>query len=193
MAGLQSLLIPPILLLISLPLACLAALTSIFAFSTLAVRALIVYVELAVALLQNRFVLRRSEHTSTKSPAKSRRRPKSREARHESHRIGLGAYGAGNPTRDYEGIGGWRDTDPDAESLQWMQMNDRLQLPARPGSRRRHHQRSRTSSSLVGLPRASPSSRSVTPTKHFSADCFAHGKMSRSAISLDTASTSRVL
>ena len=55
MSLLTSIITPPILLLLSLPLAIFATFTSILAFSTLCFRASIVYIELAAALIRNHF------------------------------------------------------------------------------------------------------------------------------------------
>lgn len=55
MGNLIALLLGPILLLVSIPLAIFAALTSALAFSTLIVHVLIVYAELAAVLMRNQF------------------------------------------------------------------------------------------------------------------------------------------
>lgn len=55
------------------------------------------------------------------------------------------------PTRDFEGVGGWRLVDnstSDDDGL-WTNINSRLELPAEHGNiGRRHHHRSLTSGSL---------------------------------------------
>ena len=207
-----SLLMSPVLMLISIPLASFAALTSILAFSTLSLRVVVVYADLAGVLIQNQFAGQRTSNRASKSPSKYRhsRRPsikhrQSGSSQGSSHTLdlsGLGAYGNGDPTRDFEGIGGWRDPGSDDEDLLWTQMNNRLQLPVRSDSHQRHHHRSRTSSSLVGLPLMSPSpthSTVMTPTKAVSGrpsspeEYFAHRKMSKSATSLDTANMGRTI
>jgi hypothetical protein len=55
------------------------------------------------------------------------------------------------PTRDFEGVGGWRLTpgvDDDEEDA-WLRINSRLELPSE--SPRRHHKRSSTGGSFTGL------------------------------------------
>jgi hypothetical protein len=61
--------------------------------------------------------------------------------------------------RDYEGVGGWRDTQDDSDEAQWLNMNANLELPASSSDfvysgsssptsiRRRHHVRSLTGGS----------------------------------------------
>jgi len=52
------------------------------------------------------------------------------------------------PTRDFEGVGGWRlDNPSEEEDALWTKINSRLELPADHG--RRHH-RSLTSGSMPG-------------------------------------------
>lgn len=55
MANIIALLLGPILLLFSIPIAVFAAFTSALAFSTLIVHVLIVYAELAAVLMRNQF------------------------------------------------------------------------------------------------------------------------------------------
>jgi hypothetical protein len=62
------------------------------------------------------------------------------------------------PTRDYEGVGGWRlDKSSDDDDALWTNINSRLELPA--DHTRRHH-RSLTGGSMPGDSRVS---RSYSP------------------------------
>ncbi|KZM18612.1 hypothetical protein ST47_g10218 [Ascochyta rabiei] len=51
-------------------------------------------------------------------------------------------FGGSELTRDYEGVGGWRDTGNEDEEALWIGINSRLQLPAATPDRR--HQRRHT-------------------------------------------------
>ena len=176
-------LLSPFLLFISIPLAIFAAWTTTFAFSTLFLRALIVYAELAAVLIQNLFspqspsyrtstFLKPSKQPPDSDPANP---PRRRSVRRSStatsassntgggggcatpkapETSGFGIYGSEGPTRDFEGVGGWRiisscsggnnnnngnggdgdddggeDAADDAEDLLWTNMNSRLELP----------------------------------------------------------------
>ncbi|KAG8528549.1 uncharacterized protein KY384_007467 [Bacidia gigantensis] len=143
-----------------------------FAFTTLFFRALLVYAELATAIFQNLFVVPSSSTETSRSTVR-RRKGKSAPVRKRISRensaasgssnggsstpraaeaIGLGAYGGGEPTRDFEGVGGWRMPGPDEDDVLWTQMNSRLELPAAGDDRYRHHRRSTTSSGLTENP-----------------------------------------
>ena len=215
MTFLVALLFSPALLLITIPLAIFAALTSIFAFSTLLLRALIVYAEMAGVLIQNQFInynLSTQALKSAPSKAVSPRKPRSERRRSGSSNgsttprtlelSGLGAYGSGNPVRDFEGLGGWRMPGSPDEDVLWTQMNSRLELPAFADGRQRNHHRSRTSSSLMGRPLLSHSptqSRTATPNRgpmgrpSSPEEYFANRRPSKSTTSLDTANIGRTL
>lgn len=173
-----TLLLPPLLLVVSLPLAILAVFTTTLAFTTLAVRLGIVYVELGGALLRSYFFPQPLKGSQTRSPALhiSTSNTSLAQARRNSRRnsnaslVGIEAgrtpgygvhhrndslasllgAGAQGPSRDYEGIGGWRDEDddPEREAL-WLGINKRLELPAAPPAR--WHRRSGTGSSHASL------------------------------------------
>ena len=180
MSGLFCILISPILLLISIPLTIFATITTTLAFSTLFFRALLVYAELAAALIQDHFTItntkfsprRRRSLPSPKPILKEsklgRRRSRRSSATSESSNgsttpkapksSGLGIYGGEGASRDFEGVGGWRISGPEGEDERWTSLNSRLELPATMDGRRRNHHRSSTSGSLnsYGLPLQSP-------------------------------------
>ena len=54
---------------------------------------------------------------------------------------GLGLSQSVGPTRDFEGVGGWRIGDASDDEALWTNMNSRLELPAH---HERRHQRSLT-------------------------------------------------
>ena len=197
----------PILLFFTFPLALFAALTSIIAFSTLLIRALIVYADLAGVLVQNQLSIPFTNNSTRKSkPSKlvhnnknNRRKSGSSNGGSLTPRAqeltGLGAYGSGSPTRDFEGVGGWRVPGSEDEDVLWTHMKSRLQLPNVDGQS--NHHRSRTSTSLVALPLLTPSptqSCARTPTRSYVGsppspeEYFSNPKSSKSTTSLDSAS-----
>ena len=124
MPGLFYILLSPILLLISIPLSLLAALTTTLAFSTLFFRALLVYAELGAVLIQNQFV---SQHANEKTLAPTRSTlavAEGNQPRHKSRRSSAGSgsnggsttpgvpdtsfsiYSGNGAVRDFEGVGG---------------------------------------------------------------------------------------
>ena len=156
---------PFVIVSVSVPLAIFAVVTTSIALSLLAFRAFIVYTQLGTALLSawlspappkpaapqrgppspertsppcNRD--RRSGSNGSGTPsqdttaAASRLRPKSGSF--------TALLGGSELTRDYEGVGGWRDTGNEDEEALWMGINSRLQLPAATPGRR--HQRRHT-------------------------------------------------
>ena len=223
MSGLFHFLISPILLLISIPLAIFALFTTTIAFSTLFVRVLIVYAELAAALLQDQF----GGYTAFRSasePLNNKTVAEEKQSRRKSRRSsagslssnggsttpkapdtsGFGIYSGGGAARDFEGVGGWRIQDPnDEDDENWTSMNSRLELPAMIDGRPRHHHRSRTSGSLasVALPPKSPGqSRARTPTSGIrvsetasTEEYFANRTPSKSTTALDTANIGKTL
>lgn len=220
MPNLLCTLLSPILLLISVPLALFAFLTTTFAFSTLFFRVLVVYAELGVVLVHDQFA---SQPTSrnTQSPLKAsspvlvekehRRRSRrssvgSGNSGSHTPRIpessGLGIYGGGGIGRDFEGVGGWRFPDHGHEDVLWTSMNSRLELPATVDDRNRHHRRSLTSGSLSSIPlvtRSPVRSRARTPNSsrapgHVSPEeYFVDRPPSRSITALDTANIGKSL
>jgi len=183
------LLAPPILVLISLPLAGFAVLTTTFALTTLLIRVSIVYVELGLALIRSYLFaseIKPSPRVRTQPPTNlppHRRRRSSVLSTSSSQDFGqspiknayvtksdsfaslLGA-GAQGPGRDFEGVGGWRDAavDPAEEAL-WISMNSRLELPAVAPERQRRHQRSLTGGSQRWSGVWSPESMRMSPVQ----------------------------
>lgn len=168
MSNLLFALVPPLLLLFSIPLAALALLTTTLAFSTLLVRVLIVYIELALVVAHNQF-FRRVPSKTTQPPGKGNLSSStSGHQRRKSRRSSAGSAGSeqGSITpkagdtgnfglitstgidRDFEGVGGWRFSGPDEEDPQWTSTNSRLELPAAVGELKRKHNRSLTSGGL---------------------------------------------
>jgi hypothetical protein len=161
---------PVVLLLISIPLAVFAVITTSIAVSLLACRAAVVYVQLAIAIIgawltpsppKAHYKPRRSsnlsspEHTSPNRHRNHRRSNASSVSSQDMTVPTLKALrlpksgtsfvlpmGTSEKTRDFEGVGGWRTPGNDDEEALWMGMNSRLQLPADTTSRR--HQRSLT-------------------------------------------------
>ena len=212
MPGIFYILLSPILLLISIPLSLLAALTTTLAFSTLFFRALLVYAELGAVLMQNQFV---GQNANEKSLAPKKVTPavvETKQSRHKSRRSSAGSGSNGGSItpripdtgfciRDYEGVGGWRVPGTDDEDAKWTSLNSRLELPAAVDGRRHHH-RSRTSGSLttVSLHLKSPvRSRARTPTgvrvggSASPEEYFANRVPSKSTSSLDTANIGKAL
>ena len=174
MPSLFYIVLSPILLFVSIPLSLFAALTTTLAFSTLFLRALLVYAELGAVLVQNQFINQRANEKNIASERLTTAATDGKPARRSSAGsgsttprtpdTGLGIYSGSGVVRDFEGVGGWRTEDEDAI---WMSLNSRLELPAMVDAPRRNHHRSRTSGSLttVSLPLKSPvRSRARTPT-----------------------------
>ena len=214
--------VSPILLLVSVPLAVLAAITTTFAFSTLFFRALILYAELAAALVQHQFATpaissRSSASTRAKAidPLRSHSRRKGRRSSTASGSSngaettpkaveagGFGMYSSGVSTRDFEGVGGWRIPGPDDEDNLWTNLNSRLELPTTADGRQRNHRRSQTSTSMTTMPMLSTSpttSRARTPTRSLAGrtsspeEYFGNRPSSKSTTALDTANIGRSL
>lgn len=155
---------PFIIVTVSIPLAIFAVVTASIALSLLAFRGFIVYTQLGTALLgawlsptPTKPVAQRHQPPSPDrtSPPRNRNRRRSSNGSGTSQdtivpptRLGpkSGSFtyllGEGGLTRDYEGVGGWRDTGNEDEEALWMGINSRLQLPAAPTGRR--HQRRHT-------------------------------------------------
>ncbi|KAI9693255.1 MAG: hypothetical protein M1822_005251 [Bathelium mastoideum] len=80
----------------------------------------------------------------------------------------LATFASTGPTRDYEGVGGWRLAGSGDEEALWMGINARLELPAGGSGSRRHHQRRMSAGAGAGagagVVRMSPvQSRGRTP------------------------------
>ncbi|KFY28968.1 hypothetical protein V493_02636 [Pseudogymnoascus sp. VKM F-4281 (FW-2241)] len=162
----------PLAVLISIPLACTAVITTLIAVSILAVRVTFVYVELVLGVipqymfwtddphskLSHRFLSPSVtyDNSPVTTPTIERR---SRRLSSTSLRSGLtpAASAVSLPLpqqsvglgRDFEGVGGWRlDQQSDEERL-WTRINSRLELPAE-SPRRYNHQRSLTAGGYSG-------------------------------------------
>jgi hypothetical protein len=160
----SSLLILPFILLFSIPLAIFATITSTLATSVLLFRVLLVYAELAFAVIPY-YIL---GVTTTKpiipqttsflnSSSLPARRPKHRSSGGSptsggsltpvAGDINLGLNQSTGPQRDFEGVGGWRLDAPSEDDPIWTNVNSRLELPA---DHVRRHRRSLTSGSTFG-------------------------------------------
>jgi len=152
------LLVPPFLIIVSIPLAIFACFTTLLAFTLLLIRVSIVYFELGIAVLRTWLVAKPSKidrkdlPSPTRSPQHRRRSstlssPSSQDFRRPPPKSDsyISLLGAGVPDRDYEGVGGWRLEGEEPEETIWMGMNSRLELPLSGGQKR--HQRSLTGSS----------------------------------------------
>jgi hypothetical protein len=166
---------PFILLVVSLPLAIFATVTTSLAISLLACRAAIVYVQLTVALVGAWI----DPSSSNTSPITYPTPPTSSPNMHRLHRIYHGNStssqetiapanrathipsnsakfipfaSTSETTRDFEGVGGWRIPGNDDEEALWMGINSRLQLAADIAPRRNH--RSSTGASSPGQRRS---------------------------------------
>ena len=114
----------PFLLSISVSLSLFAAITTALAFSTLLLRALLVYAELGAVLIRNQFV---SQHVDRKDAASAKVPSAVVEGKQPRHNrrnsaasgsnarpstprnpdTGLGTSSGGGILRDFEGVGGW--------------------------------------------------------------------------------------
>lgn len=151
-------LILPFLFFFTVPIAVLATITTVCAFSVLLFRVTIVYIELALAviphyLLGEKSTAKQLQRTRSLTNTSSGRRKKRRGSTSSnasatgvitpiSTESGMGL--SAGPTRDYEGVGGWRDNPSDDDGL-WAKINSRLELPA---DHVRRHRRSFTSGSI---------------------------------------------
>ncbi|KAG9256460.1 uncharacterized protein F5Z01DRAFT_510946 [Emericellopsis atlantica] len=145
-----SLLVLPSILCASIPLAVFATFTTIFAFSVLIIRALLIYVDLALYLLP-RSQIQTAAKPITPLPLSSPVLSTSLAKRHHHRRrrssvasstvsdppTSLGLIPSLGPDRDYEGIGGWRVSHGTQEGKDdpWVTVNPR------PTSSHTHHHR----------------------------------------------------
>ncbi|KAE9969396.1 hypothetical protein BLS_005389 [Venturia inaequalis] len=175
------LLVPPVILLFSIPLGIFAAITTTLAIGTLLIRVSIVYFDLLLALIRSYIFEKTKAPTPQPSPPhrhRSRRGSnfsssssqdftvlgKNGPSKSASFASLLGA-GAPGSTRDFEGIGGWRETAVNpGEEASWINMNSRLELPA-PTVERRRHQRSLTGGSQRWSGHWSPEAVRLSPAQ----------------------------
>lgn len=214
MPGFFYFILSPIILLISVPLTIFAAFTTSLAISTLFIRVLIVYAELAAAIIQDNLTSNappKRMGSSAKSLSenktgqrKSRRGSAASRSSNGSatpkapKTSGFGVYGGEGATRDFEGVGGWRVPDPDGEDEIWTSLNYRLELPAIVGGGRRNHHRSRTSGSLNSYhSQLKPNEKSLAwnPHEHSGSteNYFANRGLSKSTTALDAANLGKGL
>lgn len=155
---------PFIIVMVSVPLAIFAMVTTSIALSLLAFRGLVVYTQLGTALLGAWLSPTPLKPVAQHQPPSPERTspPRTRNRRSSSNGSGTSSQdtaipashlgqksgsftvllGEGGLTRDYEGVGGWRDTGNEDEEALWIGINSRLQLPAATPGRR--HQRRHT-------------------------------------------------
>ena len=156
-------LIVPFLFVFTLSLAIFATLTTTFAFSILLFRVTLIYIELALAVIPHYLLGPKlssqrpsaSHNTSPGSIAVPRRR-KRRSSTSSNISAGtitpipgdtsLGLSQSVGPTRDFEGVGGWKLGDASDDDTLWTNINSRLELPAH---HERRHQRSLTGEGKV--------------------------------------------
>lgn len=159
--------IVPFLFLFTIPIAVFAAITTTLAFSILLFRVILVYIELALAVIPHyllgpkatvKVILSRTGSFTTPSTAVPVRRRRRRSSS-SSNLSGTGsitpirsesvlAFSQSiGPTRDFEGVGGWRLDNPSDDDTLWTNINSRLELPA---DHVRRHRRSLTSGSMPG-------------------------------------------
>ena len=210
------LLISPLLWTITIALTAFAAFTTSLAFTTLLLRALVVYLELAAALVQNQFAQEKApngsvipsrlalsysgaKHTKRKSRRGSAASGSSNDSvtpREQRPSSGLGVYGGQSAARDFEGVGGWRFPGPTDDDQPWLNMNSRLELPTMVDGGRRNHHRSRTSGSLasIPLPIKLPTPPGYRPPGTASPEeYFSHRISSKSTTALDAANIGKAL
>lgn len=160
---------PPIILIVSIPLAIFAMITTSLAVTALTVRVSIIYIELGFAVAQS-WLSSKPHKTSPQASPVLVRSPSSPQ-RHRRQRQSIASsvassqdltvpqqapnksdswaslVGTGVENRDYEGVGGWRIAGDGEDDALWIGMNRRLELPATVGERQLRHRRSLTSQS----------------------------------------------
>jgi len=175
---------PVIIIVLSIPLALFAVVTTGLALTALTIRVSIVYIELALAVAQSWLYSKPHKKpldlqyvtTGGSSSPQRQRRPRSSIASSTASSQDLteppkaptksdswaSLVGTQQENRDYEGVGGWRLTTDDGQDDElWIGMNSRLELPATAGG----HRRSLTSSSQrFGLSMSPVQSRARTPS-----------------------------
>lgn len=155
----------PFILLFSVPLAIFATITTTLACSILLFRVLLVYAELAVAVIPYYLLGLATPERSlfhTKSFSNANAVPVRRRKQRSSGGSGAASGGSVTPVandinfglnqsigsqRDFEGVGGWRLDVPSEDDALWTSFNSRLELPA---DHVRRHRRSLTSGSMPG-------------------------------------------
>ena len=124
----------------------------------------LIYIELAIAVIPYYLLgakstpkpVLRTKSTSPLGPVRRRKRRGSTSSNLSATGTitpvpsdnNLGLSQSIGPTRDFEGVGGWRLDNPSDDDALWTNINSRLELPAEQHVRR--HQRSLTSGSMPG-------------------------------------------
>ncbi|KAI0843209.1 hypothetical protein F5Y06DRAFT_257176 [Hypoxylon sp. FL0890] len=167
----------PFLFFVALPLALCAGVTTILAFMVLFLRLFLVYFDVSLETIRyllvgdaahNRYVASRRTPSASSPVLSESSRPSSPETRQIRRRRRQGSVSISSGTitpvasrdglaiapsigleRDFEGIGGWRidnaDADADAaDEHQWYNLNSRLEIPDR-----RHHFRSQSGGAVL--------------------------------------------
>lgn len=154
----------PFIVISSIPLAFFATITTTFAFTILFLRVLVVYVELAIAVIPyyllgiaapKQHLTRTKSFTNAPSTVPTRRRKRRSSGSGAScgsltpvaSDVNFGLNQSIGPQRDFEGVGGWRLDVPSEDDWLWTSFHSRLELPADHG---RRHRRSLTSGSMPG-------------------------------------------
>lgn len=146
--------IVPFLFIVTVPLALFAGITTTLAFAVLICRVLVVYLDIALTLVNQSLLgvkipLRLQQaaiRSNSPSPTRAgqslsfrrrRRRPSSVSIGTITpvHDASLGLTPSVGAERDFEGVGGWRTGDDDAI---WTTFNSRLELPDRQHNRNHH-------------------------------------------------------
>jgi hypothetical protein len=182
---------PFVLLMVSIPLAIFAIITTSIAVSLLAGRAFMVYIQLTVALIGAYIspTTQKPANTTIQSslPASPEGTSPIRERRHRRNenisstssqetivpavRSGLltdnngssnTSSRASETTRDFEGVGGWRSPGDEDEEALWMGLNSRLQPPT---DGRRRYTRSLSGTSPEAFRMSPVHSRARTPVR----------------------------
>jgi hypothetical protein len=155
---------PPVIVLVSLPLAIFAIVTTTMAVIALTIRVSIIYVELGTALV-HAYLFPPPLKPASKRPSRrssypnafpnvppdamsslDATTPATPSRLHKRSGSLASLIGTNGITRDFEGVGGWRDGGDDEEEALWMGMNSRLELPA--ATPKRNHRRSTTGGSV---------------------------------------------
>jgi hypothetical protein len=146
----------PLLLFVSVPLLFFACFTTTVAVALLAVRVSAVYFELGLALFHAYLfpepptpVPKRPPTPPSRSPRHGRSSSSSQDTAVPAARLqtksgssaSLSLLGSADLPRDFEGVGGWRFYEGEADEAAWLNINKRLELPL-PTPRR--HQRRHT-------------------------------------------------
>ncbi|KAF2101287.1 hypothetical protein NA57DRAFT_53262 [Rhizodiscina lignyota] len=160
---------PLVILIVSIPLALFAVITTSLAVTALTVRVSIVYIELGIAVAQSWLFSKSHKNSPQTKPVMLRNPASPQRHRRQRHSAASSTassqdltipqkapaksdswaslVGTSVENRDYEGVGGWRLTGDGEDDELWIGMNSRLELPAAVGERQFRHRRSLTGTS----------------------------------------------